>query len=497
MSLEYSKARNLSITCKWNSFFLHSTYNPELESERFVENLKPVFYPENIIIIEPALSYCITPLKKKFPQAKLFCIRFISDINPVKQFDRDFFCTENNIDFLENDLFNFFGESGLLNSFFVTWAPSSIAFSELENKVWHMLKKLLTKCKTVLATRQYFANRWIKNQFIFFKNIQQVTKLNKINTPVLICGSGLSLSNSINQIRELKNKVFIIACSSAIKPLLSHNIIPDLCITTDGGYWAKKHLQCLINLKQKTILACPAEAAIPLQVFNNKNISINPLSYNDNLDNIFYEKNNIPHNIGVRNGTVSGTALELALSLTDENIFICGIDLETSKGFVHSQPNELEIQNSLSDNKINPIDNRIFAQGLETPQLELYRNWFVNKSSQINNRVYRVSEKFPFKNPIGKIKDINFNELTGMLNSVTKKEMCFNEISYIKTDTNKTVSYFKSLLNNTEWLENYFPADYLMIKRTDDILIKEAYTKRLKDKVSEIQNFICKQEETL
>ena len=33
MSLEYSKAKNQSEICKWNSFYLHSTYNPETEAE--------------------------------------------------------------------------------------------------------------------------------------------------------------------------------------------------------------------------------------------------------------------------------------------------------------------------------------------------------------------------------------------------------------------------------------------------------------------------------
>ena len=80
MSLEYSKAKNQSEICKWNSFYLHSTYNPETEAERFVNSLTIPFVPENIIILEPALSYCVPFLRIKFPSSKIYCIRFINNI---------------------------------------------------------------------------------------------------------------------------------------------------------------------------------------------------------------------------------------------------------------------------------------------------------------------------------------------------------------------------------------------------------------------------------
>ena len=111
MPLEYSKAKNQSFTCSINGIFLHSSYNPEAESKRFVENVKSDFIPENIILIEPALAYCNDFLKKKFPNAKLFAIRFIKNIEHSKTFEKEFFF-ENSFR-LKSELFNYFGEDRL------------------------------------------------------------------------------------------------------------------------------------------------------------------------------------------------------------------------------------------------------------------------------------------------------------------------------------------------------------------------------------------------
>lgn len=496
MSLEYSKAKNQSDTCKWNSFYLHSSYNPEIEAQRFVESLTPQFIPENIIIIEPALSYCVPYIKQRFPESKIFCIRFINDLKCSISFEKEFYFSSENSDKLKNDLFNYFGETGLLNSFFISWPPSSKAFSELDNKLWLLLKSLLKDCQSILATRQYFSKRWIKNQINYLSNLSKVKSIKKVNLPVLICASGISLEKSLPFIQKIEKRFFIIACSSAIKTLIKNNIIPDLCISTDGGFWAKKHLNCLANIKTEINLAVPSESNIPEILFTNQNINIIPLAYCDNFDNSIYKSFNIPYNKAQRNGTISGTAVELALSLSNENIFLCGIDLEASSGFVHTQPNELEIENSLKDIKIKPIDNRTFIQGRDSTQLEMYRNWFINQSEIYKNKVFRLSDNHSFKNRLGSIKDINFKNLSDFYSTKTVKDTnsFFTESCFIKLSIKQISSTFNSLLENTEWLQNYFPADCLMIKRSENSNQNLEYIKRLNEKVSEIKKYLTKME---
>ena len=129
MQLEYVKAKNESLTCTFNGIFLHSSYNPESESERFVKSLKIDFIPSNIIVIEPALSYCLKNLKERFPNSNIFAIRFIKNIKnaePDYTFKKEFYFE--NESGLKTELFNYFGEGSLLNTFFVSWPGSKKYF---------------------------------------------------------------------------------------------------------------------------------------------------------------------------------------------------------------------------------------------------------------------------------------------------------------------------------------------------------------------------------
>lgn len=488
MSLEFSKAKNNSETCKWKGMFLHSAYNPEQEAKRFAESINPDFIPENIIVIEPALSYCLQFLKEKFSNARFFSIRFITDLPTKYQFDHDFYYNPDKPEKLKTDLFNYLGESSLLNSFFITWPPAHNVFQEFDSKCWNIIKDLLKECQSILATRQYFSSRWIKNQINFLLNLKQTCGLKNFNLPVLICASGSSLKDSLPEIKKMSDHFFIIACSSGIKALLKHGIIPDLCISTDGGFWAKKHLQCLINTTHDIKLAVSSEANIPTALYNNEHISIVPLAYCDNFDNTIYEELKIPYIKANRNGTISGTAVDLALSLTDSEIYLSGIDMETSKGFVHTQPNELETENSIKDFKLKPIDNRVYIQGRDSTQLQIYRNWFISKSDEIKNRVFRISNHYPFINSLGFIKDISFDDITGKYASVKNIEPLFSPTTKNSDNHSKIINYFKKLIADERWIENYFPADCLMIKRNEDsdkILNSKSILNNKLDKISE------------
>lgn len=488
MLLEYSKAKNESLTCSYSNSFLHSSYNPENESLRFVENIKTDFIPKNIIIIEPALAYCNQFLRKKFPAAKIFAIRFIENINSIDKFEKEFFFSnEKN---LKKELYNYFGEENILNTLFISWPASAKIFADKDTLVWKTIKDLLLECKSILATRQFFSKRWIKNQINFFSNIQKIKTIKKLNLPILICASGPSLKNCINIIKNNQNNFFIISCSSATKTLISNNIQPDLCISTDGGYWAKKHLKCLLE-NNNIPLAITAEANIYTKIFSK--IDIIPLLYDDSLvDDIFY-KMDIDFHYAKRNGTVSGTALELAFNLTSKDILLCGIDLESTSGFVHTQPNELEIDNSIYDSKIHNKETRIFAQGRNSVQLDIYRNWFINNSYKFNNRVFRISIDGSFKNNLDKIKDITWDKYLKNFITFNNKntETFFTQTKTINVNKNIVKKLFEEKIQNENFIKEYYPADSIMIEREKN-QNNSKYKNMLDNKINEIKEYLNK-----
>lgn len=51
--------------------------------------------------------------------------------------------------------------------------------------------------------------------------------------PAIIVSAGPSLNNNIEELKNAVGKAFIIATDTALKPLINHNIIPDMAVTVD------------------------------------------------------------------------------------------------------------------------------------------------------------------------------------------------------------------------------------------------------------------------
>lgn len=435
-------------------------YNPKNEAQRFSENLESSFIPKTVLIFEPALSYCSSFLRNRFPNAKLCAVRVSKDFSKTDSlWDKVFYLKDNFT--LENEIFNSLGEENLSFCLFSAWPVSAKVFQEEYGRTVTAFKNLLQKSHSILATRSYFETRWILNALnmaIFLKNpIQPVCKTKK---PVLICCSGPSLKPILKN-SDAAKKFFIIAVSSSILPLLENNITPDLCISTDGGFWAKKHVE--IILKNKSLpLALACEGLVPSRIL--KDSPVFPLGYTDGIETVLTESVNIKTTKINRNGTVSGTALELALSLSDKNIYFAGLDLSLQKGFQHTQNNALETENTVKDNKIRTKESRMTAQEFSNQKasLKIYEDWFA--SFETNRKIFRIIDN-P-KNSLGKIKDITWKTFFSETESFDYfEESCiFENVELnknLKNLENKVIDVFKEEEN----FSSIFPLEYLKYKQ--------------------------------
>ena len=79
MEIEYCQTKNGLETFKINNIFYHSTYDPEKEAERFVSSISLPYTPAVLFIVEPGFNYCSKYLENKFPNTKIYNIRFINE----------------------------------------------------------------------------------------------------------------------------------------------------------------------------------------------------------------------------------------------------------------------------------------------------------------------------------------------------------------------------------------------------------------------------------
>lgn len=464
-------------TCSINSIRLHSSYDPVKEAQRYVSSLDINFVPSLIVVTEPALSYCACFLRKRFPKTILVAIRFsnlFDDYNSL--WDKVFYYDE------VDSLLNIYGEDLLLVTGFFSWQPAQQVFPDEYISCWNKIRTLLQTGRDILATRAYFAKRWLKNTLLFCFRLSSASLIKNGTSPVLLVASGPSLESSIEHIKKHRKSIFIIALSSALPPLLDRKITPDLCISTDGGYWAKKHIE-----KCPVPIALPAEAAVPSTLFNQ---TIIPLEYGDGPEANLLKFCRIPFMKALRNGTVSGTALEFALSITSGPVFACGLDLSSTVGFQHCQPNSIEINNENKDFRLITKETRLFPQELPSHSLEIYAQWFASQSKRFKDRFYRLSHcNYKFSNTLGEIKDINWNDFEKILQEYNKNHNDFSFPSLVEKKLQRKEERYTILLNTLtkykelglpeHWLESIFPAEQVLLSRSID---KEELQIKIKNK---------------
>ncbi len=387
---------------------IHSAYNPQKEAERFCSSIKT--NPKIILITEPGESYLAPVFRSKFPKAKLIAIRYTDTyfLESDKFWDAVWRPSKGNLEFF---LISNIPDEFLLATVFLPWKPAEKVWPEAADKTWKSISSAVKIIQSVIATRNFFGKRWYKNiinNFLFVKNISNFEFENEDS---FLVAAGPSLPNSLDKILQAQNNrldnKFILAVASATPALLARNIKPNLCISTDGGFWAANHLK---NFPSDIPIAFPAEANIPLKILNE-----NPcvfLTYDSLLEEYFLNEFKISSKKAKRNGSVSGTATDLLLDYSKGNIYIAGLDLQGSKGFAHAQPYESQKTHELNFNKLNPVANFAAVSNLDCRSLKTYAQWFSQIPISRSKRIFRIGNS-GYK--IDNIKIINENEF--ILNS--------------------------------------------------------------------------------
>lgn len=484
MEIQYLSAKNNQKTFTVDSIFYHSSYNPEREAARFLETYSfQVKKPDLIILIEPGFSYLYSPLKNKYPEAKIGILRLLPDFND--NFNWDFVINSKDI---YNFLISTFNESELLNSEIIIWNQANSLFNNEILSFYEKYKEALNYAKTILTTRQYFEKKWLINSLNNFKYINSFCTINKIDLPVVITASGPSLKGAIPVLKKYRNKYFLICLSSALPVLLNNEIIPDLCMSTDGGYYANQHLKKL--LKFNIPLAVGVEGYASKKLLQKNKIVL--LNYSDGISSDLVCKLHIPFMSAERNGTVSGTAYKFAKELSSKEIFFCGLDLSFAKGFQHTQPNELEKNNSIIDFKLRSKETRIAAGEMNKSSLDIYKDWF--SSLQNTEKIFRIINQ-PL-NKLGNITDLSSKELEKKLSLYSdSKDFDFLENKYSDEEKasllQKLNSFFDSELSEN-YLRQLFPIDYLSILHCKNIEEEEKARDNLNKKILDFQMKIGK-----
>lgn len=496
MIVSFQKAKSGDDTCTVGGTPLHSRFDPKVEGERFAESALCDFSPRAIILLEPALGYCVPPLKKRFPSASIISIRYTKEFDGYNSFfDKVFYCPSNipgppnisNLEdkesaALENSLIEGLGAKVILSSLFLEWGPSGKAFPEEAKKIKTIIRAVLKKAQSVLITKSFFARRWIINTIYFCRYIKTTATLPEIKKPIVIAGSGPTLEDAIDPIKKYRKKIFLLSTGSALRALAARGIRPDLAIATDGGYYGKRHLYNLTP-HPPTPLAAPGEAAVPHNLL--KDLPIAPLLFADSsagvVQGVFDAASAVHSTTLPPAPTVTGSALLLGERLTSGALIFIGLDLMTNKkGFSHCAPNENVITTRLKTNRLSNLMTEQVRDYLSFFSLDAYRTWF---SQHANKNLYRVVDPARKVKKVPGLNDLSPKDFQSLISNA-KSEDTPIKISSLppackKNGLTAVEEYIKTISKTYEWLKSTQPLKFLQYEKAQKDTEKSAIYSQL------------------
>jgi hypothetical protein len=372
---------------------LHSRYNPQAEAERYIDSLKLKDDIECFILIEPGEGYLIPVLRKKFRDSKIIVLHVDSSF-PAADVPVMYGTEPSAVQkFLEKEVPEI--DASLIR--IIEWRPSLNHYREAYVKLLSQTVEFIKRTDAGKRTTAAFGTRWVRN---FFKNLKLLDKILLYRTadiPVIVTGSGPSLETAMPVIQKLQDKCLIFASSSSVMALAHNGIKADLTIATDGGCWALRHIYPCCRATQPAF-AVNLSAALPSQCAGAPHLIINDGSF---WQSIILRELNLPSVIIGQRGTVTASALELAMVLSSGNIYLAGMDLGVKDIRSHVRPYAFDSIFYDKASRFTPFYSQSFIRSYLIQgggSMNIYAAWFKSSLSSWPKRIFSLTSHEIFEN---------------------------------------------------------------------------------------------------
>ena len=316
---------------------LHSIYNPNREADIILDNQIGDTVPSAIIIVEPGAGYITHRARQRYSSTPILAIHIDDSLYTRCRWRADDAWYPSSARTLEEVCETFIG-AALSPRIAVVILPviRRIAPQETED-FQRRLSAVIQRVRANMATVGSFGKNWISNSIVNFLSIERLYPLPHGSATVCIVGSGPSVEGQIETLSRLRDIISIWALPSVLPLLLQRGIIPQVVVTTDGGYWASWHYRSLGARALRW--AMPLTAARGLYRVRHS-ISLFQQGFALEQELVKRLAPGTPYLPPC--GTVAGSALSLAKARGATAIILVGVDLSFLNGKLHCRPHSFE-----------------------------------------------------------------------------------------------------------------------------------------------------------
>ena len=312
---------------------LHSSRDPVRQAERFVSYHLSAD-TRVVIVVGAGFGYLIDALKRVRPQPKVVGLQLIREIGLESLAQADHAHVYEDPQSLTAFLYRVLSDPGSEGVQVLTWEPAIRAAGHAGLEALRTCGEALKRLHAERQTSRHFQLRWLRNMLRNMHSLPDEIHVPQISGAVLLAASGPSLVESMPLLRRASEAGRLIAVSSALSALLAQDIMPNIVVSTDPGFWARSHLAPLRTIApdKRPLIAYAITGQIPGSLQSGKvlpfaqGLECEKLA---DVSQLLY----IPES-----ATVTLSAAALARTLGADKVVCAGLDLAFHDILSHATP---------------------------------------------------------------------------------------------------------------------------------------------------------------
>jgi hypothetical protein len=399
--IELFTAKSGAPSLKVDGVALHSPYDPRREAQRFVRQALGDEGLSAVIVLGESVGHITEAAASAHPRALVLAVVYSPDIARAAQLPAVVSWDPSRSEGLDEFLRLRLGELQIEGLRVIEWPPSARAFPDASRSANEAVRRVVQELNGSLVTTVAAGRLWVRNCFANFLHIDTVRSgpMCADARPIVIAAPGPSLEEAAGLIAEVRGRVALWALPSSCPSLLGHGLQPDLVVMTDPGFYALHHLHFASP-------ACPL--AMPLSAARGC-WDLHPPPAVVLLEQPFLVERTLLQAAGLSapsvtpHGTVTATAVDLALAATRAPVIVAGLDLGSRDLLSHARPNAFDRLLHLQSSRLEPHTGLWFERaerfgssavpgmGFRTsPALRTYAGWFDTGAAGARDRLHRL-----------------------------------------------------------------------------------------------------------
>jgi hypothetical protein len=381
-----ASARSGAPTAYLDELALHSAFDPAAEAARFAAGRPPKSHARLRLFFAPCLDYLLPAYEAAYgpsPAIVVQCSEFFSPDRCLAQ--PEFYWTPASAFDLAGFLEAAVADSDADAVDLIEWRPAVTAYGrpavDLLAEIRRTLQRLAANGRTVRA----LGRRWLRNAFRNSRRLPDSALLAASRAPIVVAAAGPSLESVLPVIAARQGEWPLIAVSSAVAALAEAGIEPDMVVATDGGNWASFHLAAAV--RRGLAVAAPLTASL------SGDGPFIALGDGSRWQGVVLAAFGAETPSWPQRGTVTATAVDLALALTSGPIVLAGLDLAPVGQRGHARPYALDRFGEAGAGRTRTFEAWQYDRWLsggENGALRIYADWFAGHYRGAHRRLARL-----------------------------------------------------------------------------------------------------------